>query len=146
MASSVPAAMTALMGIAQNQLGASVEYVDGEIGEWIAAEQFSMLTATWTDTPATLVGGSPEMFRESYDINCVVRTSSGGEHDVFPTLRARAMTMYGLIRNALSVDQSMGGVVLQAHCQTGTLATGHAGNVMASTVEFAVHVDNLTSS
>lgn len=154
MGSSVPAAMAALMTVAKGAISdsavegvAPVQYVDGEIGAYIAAEQFTMLGASWQDTPTTLVGGSPEMFRESYDINCVVRTSGGGTSTDLTTLRLRAMAMYGAVRNALSADQSMGGVILQAYCANGTLAAGVAGeNIMAATVDFVVHVTNITSS
>lgn len=142
MASSIPAAVAALEALAAAAL-AGVQQTVGQTGTYVAAEQFLVGDITGSDRPATLMGGAPQSFAESYDISCQVRSFSGG--DDLKTRRTRALAMKDAIRDALAADMSMGHVVLEAYLATYTVRTGFDGSDqgVTSEVDLTVHVDNL---
>lgn len=142
MASSISAAVAALESRAAAAL-TGVQQVAGQVGTYVAPEQFTVGDVTGADRPATLMGGAPQSFAESYDISCQVRSFVGG--DDVKARRARALAMKDAIRDALAADMSMGGVVNQAYLATYTVRTGFdgSGEGVTAEVDLTVHVDNL---
>lgn len=139
MASSIPAAVDALLALAGSQLP-NVQIVEGELGTYVAAEQFIVLDVIGEEQPAT-IGPIPRRFNEAYGITCLVRTYAG-DMDM-KTRRARALTMKDAIRDALAADPSLAGAVSSAYVAAFTLRTGITDKGgSASEVEFTVHVDS----
>lgn len=141
MAASIPAAITALLSVATSALP-NVQIVEGELGEYVAAEQFILLDVIGQDEPATT--GQPRRFNEAYGITCLVRTYAGNQD--FAARRTRACAMYEAVRDGILTDPSLGNVVLEARTETYNLRTGITDKGgSASEMEFVVHISNQAS-
>jgi hypothetical protein len=139
MPSSIPAVIAAVTTLVGNELS-GVQVVDGEIGTYIAAEQFTFGEITGTDVPATLAGNGPQAFTESYDLNCRARTYAGG--DDLDARRTRGLAMKDAIRDGLAADQSLGGVVNQAYLSQYAMRVGFDTDGVACEVDLVIHVQN----
>lgn len=141
MSTSLPAAIASLFGLATTALP-GVQQVDGELGEYVAAEQFMVLDATGNDHVLTI--GLPAQVAESYDIRCVVRAFAGD--DDLPARRVRALAMWDAFRSAVAADPSLGmGDAAHAEAtRTYTLRAGMTEGGSAAQVEFTVAVTNVT--
>lgn len=141
MGSSVSAAVDAVLAMAGTALP-GVQVVEGELGTYVAAEQFIVMDVIGQDGPAAMGG---QRFNEAYGITCLVRTYAGDT--AMSTRRQRAMAMREAIRDALTADPALGGIVLHAYVETYTLRTGATEKGgSASECEFVIHVDNQTTS
>lgn len=141
MASSVPSALTALTAVVTAAVP-SATVIHGEVGTYVAAVQVVIGDVNGSDTPATLVGGAPQSYAESYDITTTARAWSGG--DDLKAIRTQGLAMKDAIRDALAADQSMGGVVNQAYLARYTVRTAfdEHGKGVACEVGLTIHVDN----
>lgn len=138
MPSSIPGAVDALLALAAQVLP-DVEQVEGELGTYVAPEQFHVLDVIGEEQPRTV--GLPRLMAESYGITCLVRTYAGDVN--MRARRMRALAMKDAIRDGLLADPSMSGSVYEAYVSTFSLRTGTTDKGgSASEVEFVVHVDS----
>lgn len=143
MASSLPSVLTALEAKIAAALP-NAQKVVGEPGTFIAAEQYLFGDVTGQDVPNLLMGGNPQAFTESYDVNVHLRSYKGGQ-DV-EARRTRGVAMKDAVRDALAADMSIGlGAAFRVYVAGYTVRSGYdaSGEGVAAEVDLTIHVDNL---
>ena len=140
MAASWTAAIDALFGIATVALP-GVQQAEGELGTYVADEQFTIADVIGEDEAAT--SGVPRRYNEAYGITCEVRTYAGNIDPV--ARRARVVAMYEAFRTELEADPSLDGTVIESRCTNYRYAAGTTDKGgWEAQVEFTVHVNNQT--
>ena len=143
MASSVQTVLAALEALLATALP-GVQKVVGEVGTFVAQEQYLLGDITGQDTPTLVMGGHPQTFAESYDVSLQLRSFKGGQD--IEGRRTRGIAMKDAVRDALAADMSLGlGAAFRVYLATYTVRSGFdaSGDGVACEVDLSIHVDNL---